>query len=346
MKAHSSTLSRTISKWAIATAAAFLLFHVARIEVYAGKKPTDGVQILQLSDRLRIAINGALFTEYFYTNVPRPFCYPLNSPEGLGMTRNWPAKDVPNEEHDHPHHHSFWLGHGSVNGHDFWREIKDSGTIVHRGFDEIKSGKDFGVIKARHDWVAADGKVICTDEQTLRIFAGKDQQRWLDFEITLHASNGDIKLGSTKEGMMAVRLAETMRLKPNKDNVGKPTGHIVTSEGIRDEATWGKRAAWCDYSGPVDGKILGIAIFDHPQNPRYPTWWMVRDYGLFAANPFGQHEFENTPDKTDGDFAIASGKDVTFRYRLYFHEGDEKQGKVAKRYGEFLKSISAKHSQK
>jgi hypothetical protein len=258
------------------------------------------------------------------------------------MTRNWPTKDAPNEEHDHPHHHSFWLGHGLVNGHDFWREVKDCGQIVHSGFDEIKSGKNVGVIKARHNWVAADGKVICTDEQTLRFFAGPDKERWFDFEITIHASNGELTLGSTKEAWMAVRIAETMRLKPNKENVGQPTGHIVTSEGIRDEATWGKRAAWCDYSGPVNGKIIGIAIFDHPQNPHHPTWWMVRDYGLFAANPFGQHEFENTPNKTDGDLFIAADKKITFRYRLYFHKGNEKQGNVAKRYADYLKSISKK----
>ena len=91
---------------------------------------------------------------------------------------------------------------------------------------------------------------------------------------------------------MAIRLAETMRLKANKFNAGKPTGHIVMDTGVRDGETWGKRAKWCDYHGPVEGKIMGVAILDHPQNPRHPTWWHVRDYGLFAANPFGVHDFE------------------------------------------------------
>jgi len=35
------------------------------------------------------------------------------------------------------------------------------------------------------------------------------------------------------------------------------------------------------------GKTVGIAVFDHPSNPRHPTTWHVRDYGLFAANPLG-----------------------------------------------------------
>ena len=131
---------------------------------------------------------------------------------------------------------------------------------------------------------------------------------------------------------MALRLAETMRLKPNKHNAGKPSGHIVQSTGARDGETWGKRAAWCDYSGPVEGKTLGIAIFDHPKNPRHPTWWHVRDYGLFAANAFGVHDFERDPDKTKGNLKVLAGQSVTFRYRFYFHEGDEKQGKVEEQY--------------
>jgi len=47
-----------------------------------------------------------------------------------------------------------------------------------------------------------------------------------------------------------------------------------------------KHADWCDYYGSIGGKTVGIAMFDHPSNPRHPTTWHVRDYGLFAANPF------------------------------------------------------------
>ena len=43
------------------------------------------------------------------------------------MTRNWPMKNVENEEHDHPHHRSFWYAHGDVNGHDFWSEGSKAG---------------------------------------------------------------------------------------------------------------------------------------------------------------------------------------------------------------------------
>ena len=292
----------------------------------------QGVQITTLPDRLRVEINGQLFTEYFYKDVPRPYCYPLMGPGEVAMTRNWPMKDAPNEEHDHKHHRSLWFAHGAINGHDFWSEDRDFGKTVHEDFLEVTSGQEVGIIKERNKWVTAQGELVCTDERTLRFYnPGTAPERVMDFEITFHPANGDLTFGDTKEGTMAVRLAETMRL---KGKVGK--GHIVNSAGVRDGNTWGKRAEWCDYYGPVDGKIVGIAIFDDPRNPRHPTTWHVRDYGLFAANPFGLHDFEKLADKKAGDLVVPAGKSVTFRYRFYLHEGDEQQAKVGEKYRTYI----------
>ena len=154
--------------------------------------------------------------------------------------------------------------------------------------------------------------------------------RLFDFEITIHASHGAVTFGDTKEGTMAVRSRRNDALPKGK--VGH--GHIVNSEGIRDVATWGKRADWCDYSGPVNGKTVGVAIFDNPANPLHPTSWHVRDYGLFAVNPFGLHDFEKKPAHS-GDFTILAGQSATFRYRFYIHAGDEKQANVAEMYADY-----------
>jgi hypothetical protein len=327
-----------LRKWRFGVALVFLT-GIAGIAVGESAGSGPGVQIKELPDRLRVELNGQLVTEYFFKDVPRPYFYPLIGPGEVAMTRNFPMKNLPDESHDHKHHRSLWYAHGAMNGHDFWSEDKDFGKTVHDSFVEVKSGEKEGVIKERNKWVAADGKVVCTDERTWRIYnPGAAHERVLDFEITLQASNGDLTFGDTKEGTMALRLAETMRL---KGKVGQ--GHIVNSSGLRDGETWGKRADWCDYYGPVDGKTVGVAIFDHPQNPRHPTWWHVRDYGLFAANPFGKHDFESLPDKTAGNLTIPAGQSVTFRYRFYLHEGNEQQGQVEDRYKEYVKTSSAKN---
>lgn len=295
----------------------------------------EGVKITQLEDRLRVQIDGELFTEYRFKGAPHVYFYPLLGPGGAHMTRHYPMqRDSEGEQHDHEHHRSLWYSHGAVNGVDFWAESAKAGKIVHDKFLDVKSENDSAVIRSANKWIAPDGSVICTDERVFRVYSRPKNERLFDFEITLFAGGKELVLGDTKEGTMAIRLAETMRLTHNKFNQGKPTGHIVQSTGVRDKETWGKQAEWCDYYGPVGDKVLGVAIFDHPSNPRHPTWWHVRDYGLFAANPFGQHDFERKPAGT-GDLKIPAGQSVTFKYRFYIHEGDEKSAKVAQRYVEY-----------
>ncbi len=108
-----------------------------------GVTSTRGVRISRLDDRLRVEIDGSLFTEDFFKDVPRPYCYPVIGPGEALMTRNWPMKSAPNEEHDHPHHRSLWFAHGSINGHDFWSEEKDFGKTVHESFTKIRQKESF-----------------------------------------------------------------------------------------------------------------------------------------------------------------------------------------------------------
>jgi hypothetical protein len=87
---------------------------------------------------------------------------------------------------------------------------------------------------------------------------------------------------------------------------------------LTDEKAWGQASRWVDYVGLVNEKTVGIAVFNHPGSFRYPTTWHVRTYGLFAANPFGWHDF-GKPDK--GDYMVPFGQTIAFRYRVILHEG-------------------------
>ncbi len=305
----------------------------------------SAVKLTMLPDRVRVEIDGQLFTEYIFGDgASRPYCYPILAADGTSLTRDFPMKETPGEDTDHPWHRSLMFAHSMVNGVDFWNEgtgdvgrsPKDKGKTVHESFVEMASGAT-GVIRARNRWMAPDGKLICTDDRTLR-FRGTSQIRMIDYEVTWHALPDEpLLIGDNKDGTMAIRLAQWMTM-PHKykkqDLAGN--GHIVTSTGARDADAWGKRADWCDYYAPHEGKIYGVAIFDHPQNLRHPTWWMARDYGLFGANPFGQHDYENLKDQPHiGDHAIPAGGSLTLRYRFVFHAGDEQAAKVAELYREY-----------
>ncbi len=294
------------------------------------------VSVREAGDVIRVELGGELFTEYHYKDADRSYFYPLIGPTGDNVTRHWPMKDIDKrEQQDHEHQRSLWFTHGDVNGHDFWKEGAGP-KVVQEGAARLSFG-DHGVIETENRWVAKDGKTVCTDRRR-HVFhdtsAKAPARRMMDFEITIRASHGKLVLGDTKEGSMAFRVTPTMRLKDKKRAKGVAKGHIVTSEGVRDKEAWGKRAKWCDYYGPVNGKVVGIAIFDHPDNPRHPTWWHARDYGLCAANPFGVSYFEKKP-KGTGDLAIPAGESVTFRYRVYIHAGDEKAGEVERAWRDY-----------
>ena len=100
---------------------------------------------------------------------------------------------------------------------------------------------------------------------------------------------------------------------PKLDNTGI-TGNYLTSEGKQGNDAWGTRARWCMLSGGIGDTPITIAILDHPGNPGYPTYWHARNYGLNAANPFGEHDFYKDKSR-DGSMTIPAGGKMEFRYR-------------------------------
>ena len=240
-------------------------------------------------------------------------------------------KDASSDERDdHVHHRSFWFTHGAVNDTDFWLEGRDNGgTIVHRGFGKVEGGNT-AVIETKNDWIDRHGKTVCHDERTLT-FGVEGGARYIDFDITLKAGDELVTFGDTKEGSFGVRVAGTMKVDAENG------GTIINSHGQKNEDAWGQQASWVDYSGPVGEKeeVVGIAILNHPKSFRYPSYWHVRNYGLFAANVFGLHHFKGD-NSINASHTLKSGDSMTFHYRVLLHDGDEKIGKVAEAFQRYV----------
>ena len=302
------------------------------------------VDVKTLPDRVRVEVGGKLFTEFRHGDAAHVYYYPVLGPDGVSMTRSWPMEEPPDEEHDHPHHRSMWFAHGEVNGVDFWGEDASYkgtpkhpvGKIVLDKIVTAKGGADAGEVTTLQKWTAPDGSVPITSTQTLRVYARPESERLFDFETTLTAGEKDVTFGDTKEGTFAIRIAESMRLKGPKNAPGE--GHIVNSDGLHDDKVWGTHAKWVDMSGPVDGKTYGIAIFDHPGNLRHPTRWHARGYGLFAANPFCEVEMDKTQPKGAGDYTLAAGQSVTFKYRVLIQQGEPDVAKLGERFADYTKT--------
>jgi hypothetical protein len=304
-----------------------------------GAGDAKAVDVKQGAETIDIGIDGKPFTSYHFTNpkiganqLRRPYFWPVFGPDQASMTRPYtcaeadPADKAPK---DHPHHTSLWIAYGEVSGVDNWSIADKAGWQVHKSFENVTSGPVAGGFRETLDWTDAAKKPDMAEVRTVRIWRMPAGARLLDVEVTLQAKYGKVTFGDTKEGGI---ISTRMRTEFRSDKYGSE-GRLVLSTGLAGTAAWGKRADWCDVSGMVGGKRLGYAIFDTPGNPAFPTRWHARDYGLVSTNPFAVASFEKGAAKNE--VTLAEGKEMTFRYRVYFHEGDEKAGAVASRYADY-----------
>ncbi len=291
------------------------------------------VDVVQKPDRISVSVNGEPFTEFFIAgeDVAKPYFHPLRAASGTIVSRQYPMAIVEGESKDHPHHRGLWFAHGDVNSSDFWsadpsREGDRHGTIELEKVVSVKSGEESGSLEAIFVWKASDGKELVRETRRARFHASPADLRVMDLEIELEGIV-DAHFGDTKEGTFAIRVADSM----NERN----SGTLLNARGMTGEKNvWGKRSPYMDYFGEVHGERYGIAVFDHPKNPKHPTYWHVRAYGLLAANIFGEHDFHNDESR-DGGMTLAGGDTWTFRYRVVIHHGDAKSAGIDKLYREY-----------
>ena len=292
----------------------------------SGEVGSGGVAFSECDNAIDVTVDGRAFTTFRYgTDGFRPYFFPVLGPGGSPVTRG----ETSDNSSDHVHHRSLYVAYGEVNDVDVWAEGENSGRVVHQSFTDKSGGAAVGKIYTENDWVNKAGEKLMSDRQNFRIYNTPDTGTIIDLDLTFIASAGDVYFGDTKEGgIISVRVNPSM----NASDGGKiENAYGGTNEG----ETWGKRAQWCDYSGIVEGTPVGVAVFDHLSNPRYPTYWHVRNYGLMTTNIFGTGTFEGDQSK-DGSYTLKSGEEMNFRFRVLIHAGDAATGQVAQKYHDFI----------
>ena len=355
--------------------------------LFAADGPSN-VTCKKLADgTIRVEEGGTLFTEYRVNCKGTPILWPICSADGLLMTRGYPMisdidanaeKDpqlrniyanakmaLATEAMDHPHHRSLWFTHGDVDHSDFWALDKKA-DVVQNGPAEIIKKDGTVTIRTKNNWVnTKENKTLCSDVRTFVFGTMKldgRKIRYIDFSVTVTASEGPVSFNDTKEGTFGIRVPGTMDVDIMKRNLkqGKRNekwgGHIINSRGDQDDKAWAKRADWVEYSGPVPARLDdaalakynenpdpdkiklafgGITFMNHPKSFRYPTWWHVRTYGLYTANPFGQKDFEKDNKNANGTYAMKKGESFSLAYRVLFHDGKLSTDNIEKAWKDF-----------
>jgi hypothetical protein len=254
-----------------------------------------------------VSVDGKPFAEVRF-DATKPYVHPIRTASGKVITRRFPMETVAGETTDHPHHRGLWFSHGDVNGWDFWaNEPSQKGVGKGRGEIRVKDAQGRGsqTVTITAEWKSPDGVLL--EEQRRMTFGGADASRTIGLDVTLTAKQR-VVFGDTKEGTFAIRLRDEF--------TEKRGGKMVNAEGLSGmQAIWGKPSPWVEYSAALEGEPVAVRITDHPDNPRHPTRWHARDYGLFAANIFGLHDFLNDKSQ-DGSLTLQPGERVRFRYTV------------------------------
>ena len=315
----------------------FITFFVATAIVFAAP-----VELKQTKGRIEVIIGGKSFTTYYFgSNVAKAYLMPLQTASGLIISRPFPVgndvsagdRKTPSFE---PHQRPLYFAHGDIDGLNFWAEAafqKYYGGHSHQAYghmgspklEEVRGGSESGTIRATFSLEGPSDEVI-GEEAQIFTFKGDDHTRMIDCDFKLHADNGPMVMGDTKEGTFGIRLSQ---------DLSAPLGHMLNSHGGEGEPQiWGKPADWVNYYGTVSGRDVGIVVFEHPASFRHPTTWHARAYGLLAANPFGLREFTKDPNK-DGSWTIPEGKSLEFRYRVLIYDGKLSPSQIASKYQEY-----------
>jgi hypothetical protein len=316
-------------------------------------QPAPVAAIKVEKDQIQFLAGKDVVTTYqIKDSWPRPFFWPVKAPDGTESTRAWPmgepvaADAKEGKKPDHIHHRSVWFTYGDVvpegmklktklkgvEGVDFWSEGNGRGSIVCTKVGEPKTTERGASVVTQNEWRTAEGDKVLDETRTI-YFYNFGKAYLLVLDIDLFASQYPITFADTKEGAMAIRIHSEAKVeKPGKGKMQNAEG------GINEAKIWGLKSAWCDYSGPVGGKVIGVALLDDPANP-YAACWHARDYGLMGANPFGREKHAKFPAMKGNNTAarLAKGDHLRLRYGVLVHNGDAGEAGVEGYYQRFVK---------
>lgn len=278
---------------------------------WAAAEPFPTVQVVPLpGKRAALEVWGKEVCRYRWDDAaPKPFLFPVWGPSGRRVT----GVAHPYDPAGHGHHRSIWVGHRDVNAVNFWEEKPGSGHIA----GHIESFTNpAGTLVMEHQWRAPDGTVLVNETRSIRLTPLDEGEYLLNLHLALAPAEGPVTLGQTPFGFLGVRVAAVMAV---KDGFGR----VVNAAGARDEAgVHGQRSQWVDYAGPVSPEVVnGIAVFDHPENPRHPTFWHVRDDGWMGA-AFCKEAVHTLEEPLE------------LKYGLYVH-GDRTSAEIAVQYASY-----------
>ena len=266
-----------------------------------------------IDDGLRLTWNRELILDYhFQTGGPRTYWHPLRLPDSPVLTMDRPG--------DHIHHQGMWVAWKKVNGINFWEQAKPGGDssrfgrIVHKKVLESSADSRLARFATENAWIDWQDVVHLNEVRQTSVYAPQDNYLILDVALSFRPADRDVTLDLNRGepgrgGLFYSGL--TIRF----DNAMTP-GQVLDADGRSETMEiFGSRSRWCGFAGAhrEDGQVYGITMLDHPDNPRYPTTWWVRNAENYALMQPGLCYHE--------PYKLNQGDALELKYRIVLHRG-------------------------
>ena len=258
--------------------------------------------------------NDLVWRFNFEPTLDTPYFHPLNSPEGKTLTWDKPP--------DHPWHHGLWFSWKFINKVNYWEIDSKTGRPAGQNSWKVVKLEATADGSARIELVltykpAGEDLPVMTEERTIEVSAPDREGVYaIDWTGVFRAATTVLldrtPLPGEPDGQVWGGYAGlSLRFAGNLD-----ARQIMTNEGpiieMADDRYRGQHTA-VDYSALVDGQAAGIAILNHPANPRTPTpWYVIRSSEM---NFFGPAILCYEP------MTLRPGDRLALRYRVLVHGG-------------------------
>ena len=253
--------------------------------------------------------------------LAKPYFHPVALTDGTVLTAPSPA--------DHPWHRALWFSWKMLDGVNYWEE--DPATGRSQGLTDVLETKlapkvdGSARIEMNLRYHLPDAPPVLTEKRQIEVKPADSQGVYrIDWLGVFTAGGKDLLLeGGTAGGGYAglsVRISQASGDWMLLDSEGRrdiTTDQDPANGSVLAVNTHGHSARWADFSLRETGtqQACGIAILDHPMNPRHPPEW----HNVMAASArFGYFSPAMLWSKP---YTLPAGQSFTLRYRIIVHPG-------------------------
>jgi hypothetical protein len=278
----------------------------------------------RLHDSVELSYQDNLLFRYNYapstaqSESPKPFFHPLRTLGGHDVTLARP--------HDHLWHTGLAMTCANLSGQNFWGGptfVRDSGyvlrddqgSILHQDWPEMDGEENGCRLIERLAWITRAGQTWIAEECRIRVDQIDPARGYWCLDLSFHLTNmwhEALVFGSpTTNGRPQAGYGGMFWRGPRSFL----NGAILAADGLNGAGVMGKASPWLAYIGAHDGTgdRSTLVFVDHPDNPRYPTKWFVRDDPYACASASFMF---------DEEYALQPGATLALRYRVLIGDGE------------------------